>query len=349
MEFREIRFQSPEDPALVEISSLLNEEWTGFSPAKLYKKYSGNPVEKEGTPHFICAYENDVLAAVNGYIPAVYQDRNRVLLGVQDCDSYVARAFRKRGLFTELVKQAEVRFTGYGYDFLFGFPNKKSLKTYQNLGWKQGAEMRFAMSLLNLSLVNSGINRGWARLLKPVFWLLKTMQGLQLNASVRRFLKLGYTFSVIPVEEYQEKSTDDSRLHLRLETEYLRWRFGGSGNQYEAIRCRGPSGEAQILYSFEAERKILRVLAIDGASKKARSAALCFLSYAWKDKVSRIRAWVSDPEDRERDFPSAGFLDSRIVDRYFGVSLFFLYKDLAGDRIPVGSRWYLRYVDSDTV
>lgn len=350
MEFREIRFQGPEDPSLSSISSLLNEEWTGFSPEQLFRKYSGNPVEKDESPHFICMYENGVLAAANGYLPVEYHDGDRILYGVQDCDSYVARAFRKRGYFTELVKQAESRYRGYGYDFIFGFPNKKSLKTYQNLGWEQGAEMRFAVRILNPSLIQPQNNTRWAMvLLRPGFKVWNAVLGTRLRASLRRFRKSGYKFEELPAEAYKEKVPKDSRFRLRLGTDYLRWRFGGSKNKYSTIQADGPSGESRILISFEAERRILRILAIDGTSEEARSAALCFLSHTWKDKVSRIRAWVSDPEDRERDYPAAGFLNPRLVDSFFGVSLNFLYKDLSGHSIPVGSRWYLRYVDSDTV
>jgi GNAT superfamily N-acetyltransferase len=322
MEYRELTFASVNDPALAEIATLLSSEWTGFSPASLYRKYAGNPHALPGTAHFICVYDEGSLVAANGYLPARFRIGNRSVLGVQDCDSFVKAECRGKGIFSGLVRRAEASYGAMGYDFLYGFPNVFSRGAYEKLGWTFVRDIDYV---------------GKPLLLAPQTRGQTTRAGLRIEPiSVE---------AAAVLESYPE-----NEVRLELGKDFAAWRFPAARGLYEAFLATDSRGEcAHAITAYNEDSGALKICVLGGSSSEARIALLRQLGRRMGRRVKRILACAPNDSSELSEYRRAGFLTPSIMRFVKHSTTTLICKELSDRSAPTDLSWRIQYADYDTI
>lgn len=352
MEVREVFFTSENDPLLARIVGLFSTEWSGFEAASLYRKYADNPAAKADTPHFLCVFDGEDLVAANGYIPALYTGPEGSLACVQDCDSFVAKAYRKQGLFSAVIERAEKIFTERGYDVLYGFPNSRSFKAYSNAGWTHNRDIVYTMRLLD---PRSGFSRRTkaraSALLKPLASLLYACFQRSARSGAAKWRARGYTEEALEGGSYRDDpASRDGIFALELYPSYVAWRFPRERGRYTTIRASGGAGRGgEVLLKSEEGKSTVRLLALSGESAESRRAALAFACDRFSRSATKILACAPIDEGELREFRTAGFLSPRLTSRLWGMRTPFVYKCLRPGLDLGRAAWRVQFSDYDTV
>jgi len=112
-------------------------------------RHLNNPFVKDQSDVTI-ARKDGRLVGANCFIVLEFMYRGKRMKAVQSCDTMVHPAFRRFGIFSQMIMTAENHFREQGYHFLFGFPNQYSLPGFLKAGWKQVRSMYRWDLLLNV-------------------------------------------------------------------------------------------------------------------------------------------------------------------------------------------------------
>jgi GNAT superfamily N-acetyltransferase len=330
LEFRPIRFDAPTDQALKDITELYLEEWTGFSPETLYAKYAGNPQAPGTFPYFLGVYIDGKLAGANGYIATNFTSGGERYLGVQDCDSYVGKAYRGQGIFGKLIRECERLFAELGADFLFGYPNENSFGSYQRLGWTIGRHIDY---------------QG-----KAYVGPLGAMMLARDKAALRTAERQGYELRELDPAALGSEGADLRGLgdHLAgqyVDGSYLAWRLRAERARYKAVLVRKDTQSSWV--AWRQDEGSIKIMALGGQSAGMALA----LRSACISLGGRGRAQACSPlsEPAALAFRAAGFMGPTLMRMIKKRTMRVVYKAL-GTRTPdVGNLLDVQYADFDTV
>ncbi len=330
IEFRPIRFTTPKDQALKDITALFLEEWSGFSPEALYAKYAGNPQAPDSMPHFLGVYVDGQLAGANGYIATRFVQGSATFLGVQDCDSYVAKAFRGQGIFGKLIRECERLFAESGADFLFGYPNENSFGSYRRLGWTIGRHIDY---------------QGKAYLGPLVSLMAARDRALIRKAERRGFVARELSPAELGVEGGDLRLLAGNLVGQYVDGPYLAWRLRAERARYKAMSVR--KGERFSWAAWRQDEGSVKIMALGGEPEGMALA----LRYACAGLQGRGRAQACSPlaEPSRKAFALAGFMGPTFMRLIKKRTMRVVYKAL-NDRTPdIGSLLDVQYADFDTV
>lgn len=217
-------------------SEVNSKEW-------FYWKFKDNPY---GKSVLACAEENGVIAGCVGYGLQPFLLKGKTLNAVLSFETFVHPDFQGRGLFSELIKLAEIKLKEKNIDFVLNFPNNNSLKGFLKNGWKQIEAPEYRIKFINT--------------LKVMFNILNLKKEYNPNSSNLRKLNSLNSF----------KQYDSKYLHSILNLDYLKWRFFTfpvteyivvENENYQSILKLGKRGniiEAHILFINIKDRKIFK-------------------------------------------------------------------------------------------
>ena len=316
------------------------------------------------------------LAAIYATLPVRFRVAGQVALATQSVDTITDAGFRGRGLFVQLAKATYARAAAAGAKLVYGFPNGQSAHGFfERLGWTSLDPVPFLIRPLRTRYLVERLKLGAYARLVPDLPLFVSVDGVIESAGslplvgplVHRIVgpgRPGRRNTIERVTRFDERATalwhavaGETLIGIERDARYLNWRLidkpfehydnvaATSGDRMTALvsHCVKDKHGGRIGYLMEA-------LARPGA----RGALGALVSRALGDMTRRgadvALAWCLPHAPAYRTLRSSGFVPFperlRPIELHAGVRAFD-----AGLADPIADRrrWYLSYLDSDTV
>lgn len=356
-------------------------------PELLAWQYLDNPTGELFVDFALAPAPSDDLAAIYATLPVRLRLAGQVALATQSVDTITDAGFRGRGLFLTLAKATYARATAAGAKLVYGFPNGQSAHGFfERLGWTSLDPVPFLIRPLRTRYLAERLKLGaYARRLPdlPLFVsveptvasIIASLRGAARHGATRlgpRFApvleplvrQLGRSGRIERVTRFDERATalwhavaGDALIGVERDARYLNWRLVDKpfehydnvavvdGDRMTALvsHCVKDKHGGRIGYLMEA-------LARPGSHGALRS----LVSHALGDMTRRgadvALAWCLPHAPGYAALRSSGFVPFperfRPIELHAGVRAF--DPGLAG-AIADRTRWYLSYLDSDTV
>lgn len=290
------------------------------------------------------------LAAIYATLPVRVRIAGEVRLAVQSVDTITDQAYRGKGLFLKLANRTYERAAAAGAALVYGFPNGSSAHGFfERLAWRPLDPVPFLVRPLR------------TRYLAERF-KLPGMPDLPLFARVDVLGRLG-RYHVEPVTSFDARFTElwqtaaGARWHgVERDASYLSWRLAKPGEQYRSRAV--VTGDAITAFTSHCVKAkhggrigyVMEHLARPGSTRALAS----LLSRALADMTAQdadvALAWCLPHAPAYRALLACGFVPFptryRPIELHAGVRAF--APELAAT-LADRSRWYLSYLDSDTV
>lgn len=107
--------------------------------------------ESEGRldPIILCAKHQGKIVSFNSWIPWEFAYREKKYLGYQSGESATHAAYRGKGIFKNVIRQADRVALQKGIDIFFGFPNPMSYSSFIKSGYRPIETYRYALRLVH--------------------------------------------------------------------------------------------------------------------------------------------------------------------------------------------------------
>jgi GNAT superfamily N-acetyltransferase len=351
-EFRWEKLSSPDDPLLVMISELFSTEWSGLSPDHLYQKYSSNPASLAGTDDFLCVFDDGKLIAANGYIPATYSAADQVIRGVQDCDSFVLREYRRQGIFSKVVEAAVKHYSELGYDFIFGFPNGKSFSSYCRAGWRLERSIEYCVNPIDPKKLAKRIPCLVS--LSPLLGILGVWSQIKKSSAKKRIVRWknqGFTFESSVCQGIQiPLCSVGQEMRLNMKDGFSSWRFSEEKGNYIFMQASSDmKGKAWAVFARNPEKASFDLCTFDFTSKHAFRVLLDGLVADNQYNVEYIRACSSSSRSRRKALTAVGFWGKPLTRIFKTPKTAFMYHILSENYDAFRFNWEIEFVDYDTI
>jgi len=334
-------------------------------PEVLAWQYADNPTGELFVDFALPPGPAGDLAAIYATLPVRIRIAGQVTLATQSVDTITDAGFRGRGLFVRLAKATYARAAAAGAKLVYGFPNGQSAHGFfERLDWTTLDPVPFLIRPLRTRYLVERLPLGaYARFVPdlPLFVSLDPIVGWFGG-------RFGRPGRLEPITRFDERATalwhavaGDSLVGVERDARYLNWRLVDkpiekSIERYDnaavtdgdrltafASHCVKDKHGGRIGYLMEAlarpgERGALRMLVSRALADMTRQGADVAL------------AWCLPHSPSYRVLLAAGFVPFperfRPIELHAGVRAFDagLARTVA-DR----DRWYLSYLDSDTV
>lgn len=207
-------------------------------------KFRDNPF---GQAILACAEEDGEIVGCVAYGFQDFKKNGRTLKVVMSFETFVHPNFQGRGLFTNLIKFAEVTIKEQNVDLMLNFPNSNSLRGFLKSDWKQIESPKYRIK--------------GNRIFKLLVSLKELKKGFLPNESNLMQLK--------QFKDFKQSSIDG--LYSVISTEYLNWRFFSypvseyvviNNENYQSIIRMGKRGnllEGQVLFLNITDEKAFRM------------------------------------------------------------------------------------------
>lgn len=181
-------------------------------------KHRKNPV---GESVFFGGYDGDKLVAMSGFMRMEYRDGDAVYKALQACESAVDPMYRKRGLFSAVLKKTEEWAKENGIDFFMAMPNPNSRPGFLKQGWQ---DIGHADSW---GFINHFA--GWVKSAdkRPVANAYLVLNGFK--NFFREGRNTSFEITDMTPEEFVSEIGDNSGLGFSYSPEIIRWKLGGDG------------------------------------------------------------------------------------------------------------------------
>lgn len=290
------------------------------------------------------------LAAIYATLPVRVRIAGEVRLAVQSVDTITDQAYRGKGLFLTLAKRTYERAAEAGAALVYGFPNGSSAHGFfERLAWRPLDPVPFLVRPLR------------TRYLAERF-KLSGVPDLPLFARVDLLGRLG-RYPVEPVTSFDDRFTElwhaaaGARWHgVERDARYLQWRLAKPGEAYTTNAVVTRSGlAAYASHCVKAKHGGQIGYLMEHLARPSQTRALAsLLSRALADMTARgadvALAWCLPHAPAYRALLACGFVPFptryRPIELHAGVRAF--APELAAT-LSDRARWYLSYLDSDTV
>jgi hypothetical protein len=292
------------------------------------------------------------IAAIYASLPVFVRIDGKIRLALQSLDTLTDVDFRGRGLFVTLAKSVFARAAASGAAFIYGFPNGNSAHGFfTKLGWTSLDPVPFLIRPLRTRYVAERLKLGALGALLPNLPLHfrdpRPPRGTELEEITRfdeRFSRLWSEFAA-SVGSAVER---DAR--------YLNWRLADKpGERYTTLALtRGGTLRAFVTFSVKDKHGgrigyVMELLHAPGASREARVLVDKALAAMRRSGADVALAWCLPHSPNYRSHIFAGFVPFperfRPIELHFGARAF----DPSLEGSMRRGRWYLSYLDSDTV
>jgi GNAT superfamily N-acetyltransferase len=183
--------------------------------------------------------EGETLAAVYAVVPLTAQIDGRPCVVAQSLDTLTDARYRGRGLFVTLAKRTYARLAEEGVAFVYGFPNANSAHGFfQRLEWHSLDPLPWIIRPLRPSylLRRLGVPHRIAALLDGMR-LPVTRVRLPRGGSIREVREFDASFDAL-----WQRFAAGTRVSLRRDAAYLRWRLRRPGKDYRVWALDGAEG-----------------------------------------------------------------------------------------------------------
>lgn len=286
----------------------------------------------------------DELAAIYATLPVRVRLGDTVELAVQSVDTITDAAYRGKGLFLTLAKQTYARAAAAGAALVYGFPNGSSAHGFfTRLDWSSLDPVPFLVRPLRTRYV--------AERLKLPAWV----PDLPLYVQLDRWRRVEALTAIDDrLTELWHAVAGRSTIAVERDAAYLRWRLAKPGEDYRnhvvtdsgaitafASHCVKDKHGGRIGYLMET----LARPGASGALRRLIGNALADMTAAGADVAL---AWCLPHAPPYRALLASGFVPFpvryRPIELHAGVRAFH-----APPTVHERARWYLSYLDSDTV
>jgi len=297
----------------------------------------------------------DTLAAIYASLPGWFVIAGVRQLGLQSLDTLTDAGFRGRGLFVSLAKETYSRAVASGAALVYGFPNGSSAHGFfQKLGWVNLDPVPFLIRPLRVRYAASR----WKALAPHARWIpdLAVTPPVVPRLPGTRVVRLD-RFDARATTLWEAFRRRGIGVAVDRDAEYLNWRIADKPDEtYETLAVeRG--GELEALCTFCVKDKhggrIGYVMELLHRSGHFVSASLllarCVTAMA-RAGADAVLAWCLEHAPNRRCYQVNGFFtlpsSMRPIELHFGARGFDArVQPIVQDR----SRWYISYLDSDTV
>lgn len=158
------------------------------------------------------------------------------------------------------------------------------------------------------------------------------------------------------VDELFDSVAGEQFVGVERSAEYLRWRLARPGSTYRVSSVRGEGGQLDALCVTELTVKhgcalgyVMELLHRPGRAQAGRAVLRAALADLKRSRADLVLAWSLPGSPARRVLGRAGFLPLpervRPVELHFGARPF----EAGSGSLVERTRWYLSYLDSDTV
>lgn len=283
------------------------------------------------------------VAAIYATLPVRVRLGDEVALAVQSVDTITDAAYRGKGLFVKLAKQTYARAAAAGAALVYGFPNGSSAHGFfTKLDWSPLDPVPFLVRPLR--------TRYLAERLKLPRWI----PDVPLFARVNRWSR--HRVSALPAIDDRltalwHATAGASTIAVERDAAYLRWRLAKPGEAYRNhVVTEGERITAFASHCVKAKHGgrigyVMETLGRGGALRRLISHALADMTAQGADVAL---AWCLPHSPPYRALLASGFVPFperyRPIELHAGVRAF-----SAPPTVHERARWYLSYLDSDTV
>ena len=320
-----------------------------------YKHFSNPYVLKK--PLFLDNINNEVVGtnAFQGYI-FLYKDSE--LIGAQSCDTAVLREYQGKGVFSRLIKKAELDFQNDRVDFMFGFPNEKSYPGFIKLGWIHvGDLMSMILVIRPFSLLLGKIFKTQFRNRHSFKHLYNFSSHLLFRHSDKNIYKYIKNYDSCPFNDSDfSKINSTQYLSVKKNLDYYTWKLDSNpaaDYNYRVLKINN------ILYGYiiyninqQARATIVDWYVANDNSNKSKLTILASLLYHVSLDCTYIVLPFVNPLSKENDiFKKAGFVLSTKINGKIHKSRLLAKKLVDIPRVNIYdiSRWNIKYIDIDSI
>lgn len=312
-------------------------------PETLRWQYLDNPTQQLFVDF---ALAGDDLAAIYATLPVRVRLGDTVRLAVQSVDTITDAAYRGKGLFLQLARRTYARASEAGAALVYGFPNGNSAHGfYTRLDWSSLDPVPFLVRPLRTRYIA-------ARLKLPT-WLPDVPLFTRLNRWSRH--------TPARLTTLDDRLTDlwhavahDSTIAVERDAAYLRWRLSKPHEDYRNhVTTAGDRITAFVSHTTKDKHGgrigyLMEHLARPDASSALRHLITNALADMTAQGADVALAWCLPHSPPYRSLLASGFVPFperyRPIELHAGVRAFH-----APPTVHERARWYLSYLDSDTV
>jgi GNAT superfamily N-acetyltransferase len=235
-----VRAMRPTPGDLEAFRSCLEANGLPRSPEQVRWQFVENPVGTLLVDFAVDARpEGETIAAIYAVVPFAARVDSRECVAAQSLDTLTDARYRGRGLFVTLAKATYARLAKDGVAFVYGFPNENSVHGFfERLEWRSLDPLPWCIRPLRLGylLRRLRIPGRVAALLDGTRLPLPRVR-LPQGCSIREVFDFDPTFDAL-----WERFAAGTRVALRRDAAYLRWRLRRPGARYRVWALDGASG-----------------------------------------------------------------------------------------------------------
>lgn len=232
------RFADGDEPQVLEVlRSALGEGPTDDRSSGFFRwKHLDNPF---GRSFLLVAEVDGRIVGLRAFMRWRFETSSSVTEAVRAVDTATHPSYQRRGIFSELTRQALDAIRGEA-DLIFNTPNEKSLPGYLKLGWQIVGRVPVFVRVRRPVALIAGLRRGSQPPQIPV-------AGESASNVLDRARSL--------IGMIEEASAPTPELATAKDLDFLRWRYGaGSSLDYRAL-VHSRAGEDAGLAIFRVRRR----------------------------------------------------------------------------------------------
>jgi len=261
------------------------------------EKHFNNPIRSS---FFFGVFDNDELIAMNAFMPMHYVYKNDIYNVVESCESAVSLRYRNRGIFSKIIKYAEVWFASHNYDFITGLPNIYSYPGFMKLGWEV---VEVAERFGRIVSIREWLKEKKQTSMRPLADTLFLLNYIK-NQFVISNKK--YQICEINVNEFlAEYNKNNNFIKNKYDEKWLKWRLANKGYIFSVS-----DENHRILICIVLDTTILYLDSLENDMHDVAVALRYFVKEGLKGK-STVTIYVNQDSKMREKIHSAGFVTKR--------------------------------------
>lgn len=291
-------------------AKLFNNTFNQHASVNAWKrKHIDNPLSGKCT--VMCAFDEDKVVGINGFLPMDYEYKGTILHVVQSCDTAVDPNYRGQGIFTKMIAKAQEYFKDEGFDAVVGFPNQNSYPGFtKKLGWvEKHRTMKYFYPNTIKSVAKNMLDKNMPAILNPLADIWRGM------FCTRYLVKSsGYTIekkTSIDVSEYLALF-DNEKIHISMTQEFMNWKLSAGYCLYTA-KDKSENVVCKLLvcdYFVDDDyiRGNILVLQRDKATMESFRIGASMILKELSKKYDILSVWEQDDEIVNESLKKLGFI-----------------------------------------
>lgn len=207
-------------------TDLLKTTFPGTSDEQTFKWRFESPLTPK--PLLICAKQDNKLVSFNSWIPWKFSFNLNTYLGYQSGESATHKDYRRKGIFSKILKYGNQIARMRNIGFLFGFPGRAAANAFYKAGYYPVATFNF-----------------YLRIISPLRKLLEKQENHDL--SIFFTSRLTQTNKITPV----------------FDSIYFQWRYLDNPKDYDIIRYEESNCHALFIIRKAKWRNIRELILLD--------------------------------------------------------------------------------------